>query len=185
MLFAKTRGMALLTAVLFITFAVRNIPPVARTWRQLSSLKLLALLAALAAATVEEAVFLSYHFCPGAGPDVGGRDGRVAFYSNGRCRMKAHAKTLRAPRFFFASLRKLFSDEEKTVYAAVRLGSRFCPWPHMSFHLKISSNLTVIFVAGSTASPVVYTFTCISGVKTAIDCSIGWTNQHDCTPASK
>lgn len=50
-------AMALITAILFITFAVRNIPPVARTWRQPSLLKLLALLAALAAATVEEAVF--------------------------------------------------------------------------------------------------------------------------------
>ena len=50
-------GLALVVAAAYIGFAVGNVPPVARTWRQMRWLKLLALAAAIAAATVEEALF--------------------------------------------------------------------------------------------------------------------------------
>jgi hypothetical protein len=49
--------LAFLTAIAYIAFAVKGIPAVARTWRQISWLKGLMFLAAIAAATVEEAFF--------------------------------------------------------------------------------------------------------------------------------
>ena len=49
--------LALLVAVAYIGFAVRNVPPVARTWIKLDWRKLVVFFAAIAAATVEEAVF--------------------------------------------------------------------------------------------------------------------------------
>lgn len=49
--------LAISIAILYIGFAVRNVPPVARTWLRLDWRKLVVLLAAIAAATVEEAVF--------------------------------------------------------------------------------------------------------------------------------
>jgi membrane protease YdiL (CAAX protease family) len=49
--------LALIVTVAVIAFTVRNVPPVTRTWRQASWLKGLVVLAAIAAATVEEAVF--------------------------------------------------------------------------------------------------------------------------------
>jgi uncharacterized protein len=48
---------AFLVAAAYIAFAVRGIPSVARTWRQVSWLKGLMFVAAVAAATVEEAFF--------------------------------------------------------------------------------------------------------------------------------
>ena len=49
--------MALAIAAAYIAFAVKNVPPVARTWIRPSWTKLVVAAAALAAATVEEAVF--------------------------------------------------------------------------------------------------------------------------------
>jgi uncharacterized protein len=49
--------LALLVAAAYIAFAVKSIPPVARTWRQVSWLKGLMFFAAIAAATVEAALF--------------------------------------------------------------------------------------------------------------------------------
>jgi membrane protease YdiL (CAAX protease family) len=49
--------LAFLVAAAYIAFAVRSIPSVARTWRQVSWLKGLMFVAAIAAATVEEAFF--------------------------------------------------------------------------------------------------------------------------------
>ena len=49
--------LAMLIAIVYTGFAVRNVPPVARTWLRLDWRKLVVLLAAIAAATVEEAVF--------------------------------------------------------------------------------------------------------------------------------
>ena len=49
--------LALLIAAAYIAFAVKNIPAVARTWFQVSWLKVLMFFAAIAAATVEEAFF--------------------------------------------------------------------------------------------------------------------------------
>ena len=49
--------LALLIAAAYIAFAVKNIPAVAHTWRQVSWLKGLMFFAAIAAATVEEAFF--------------------------------------------------------------------------------------------------------------------------------
>lgn len=50
-------GLALAVAAAYIAFAVWNVPPVSRTWLELSWLKLIAFSAAIAAATVEEALF--------------------------------------------------------------------------------------------------------------------------------
>lgn len=47
----------MLIAAAYIGFAVRNVPPVARTWLRLDWRKLIVFAAAIAAATVEEAVF--------------------------------------------------------------------------------------------------------------------------------
>ena len=49
--------LALAVAVAVIAFTVKHVPPVTRTWRQISWLKGLVVLAAISAATVEEAVF--------------------------------------------------------------------------------------------------------------------------------
>jgi CAAX protease family protein len=49
--------LAFLVAAAYIAFAVKGIPSVARTWRQVSWLKALMFIAAIAAATVEEAFF--------------------------------------------------------------------------------------------------------------------------------
>ncbi len=50
-------GLALLIAAVYIAFAVKNVPPVARTWIRPHWSKLVVFAAAIAAATVEEAVF--------------------------------------------------------------------------------------------------------------------------------
>jgi uncharacterized protein len=49
--------LAFLTAIAYIAFAVKGVPAVGRTWRKISWLKGLMFLAAIAAATVEEAFF--------------------------------------------------------------------------------------------------------------------------------
>lgn len=50
-------GLAILIAAVYIGFAVQNVPPVARTWLRFDWRKLVVFFAAVAAATVEEAVF--------------------------------------------------------------------------------------------------------------------------------
>lgn len=49
--------LAMMISILYIGFAVRNVPPVTRTWLRFDWCKLVVFIAAIAAATVEEAVF--------------------------------------------------------------------------------------------------------------------------------